>query len=184
MIAIDNFLNRYYSGLVQQAFATKQRQAMYEGVLRVLYDIPFYSTFPLDENRAGDASVYRQYERYMQDKKAHGIPSEWLDAWENATPSVLEVLIAISERWSQTFLQPVPFYFNHLFRNLGCHNFRGANLRPSEVEAIRWTVDNWLNRQIERNGDGSPFPVKSKDVDMRMLDIWKQMNAYSYENFQ
>jgi hypothetical protein len=159
---------------------------MYQGVLRVLFEIPFYSTFPLDDNRTGDAQVYREYARYEVDTGKHAIPKEWLDAWEQSTPSVLEVLIGIAERWSQSFEQPIPYYFNHLFRNMGFHQYRGGSLRPSEEEAVRWTVDNWLNRQIERNGDGSPFPIKwTRDsVDMRTLDIWRQMNAYSHQHFQ
>lgn len=182
----EDFINRYYQWLLNQAFASKQRQTMYHGVLRVLFDIPFYSSFQMDENRAGDASCYRQYARYELDQEPHHISKDWLDQWEQAMPSVFEVLIGIAERWSQFFEQPVPYYFNHLFRNMGFHQFRGEGLRSSEEEAVRWTVDNWLSRQIEKNGDGSPFPVKpGRDpVDMRLLDIWRQMNAYSFQHFQ
>lgn len=186
MITTDQFVDRYYGWLKDQAFVTKQRQHMYEGVLSILFDIPFYWTaaYISDSNRAGDAQVYRGYERHMLDQEKHNIDSDWLDQWECSAPSVLEVYIGISERWSQFFEKPTPYYFNHLFRNMGFHQFRGERLRPSEKEAVRWTADNWLARQIERNGDGSPFPIKSRDVDMRTECIWTQMNAYSFEHFQ
>lgn len=185
MITIDQFIGRYYSWLKDEAFVTKQRQIMYGGVLDILFDIPFYWSMELDGNRADDASVFRRYERYRLDKTRHNVDPAWLDRWEQSTPSVLEVFIGICERWSQFFEKPNPFFFNHLFRNMGFYRFRGETLRSQEEEAVRWSLDNWMSHQIERNGDGSPFPLKYNryQVDLRTSDIWGQMSAYSMEHF-
>jgi hypothetical protein len=158
---------------------------MYGGVLRVLFDIPFYWTIVRDDDRAGDASVYRRYEAWQLESEPNTVNPEWLANWVQSTPSVLEVLVGIAERWSQFFEKPVPYYFNHLYRNMGFHMYRGAHLRPSEEEAVRWTVDNWLNRRIEYNGEGSPFPIRANrgTIDMRLIPIWEQMNAYSRQHF-
>lgn len=186
MISADLFQRRYFHWLKQQAFATRQRQDLYSGVMETLYDIPFYWDMDLDGDRAADATAYRKYERYVLDQEPHSLSKDWLDRWEQATPSVLEVLVAIAERWSQYYDKPIPFFFNHLFRNMGLQQFRGLKLRHTEEEAIRWAMDNWMNRQIERNGEGSPFPIRWRhdSVDMRELDIWSQMSAYSRDHFQ
>lgn len=185
MIDTDQFIDRYFTWLIEQAFRTKQKRSLHLGACRVLFDIPFYWTMELDADRAGDASVFRRYERHMLDQEKHNISAEWLDQWENAAPSVLEVFVGISERWYQFFEQPTQAYFIHLFYNMGFHIYRGEQLRPAQREAIVWTVDNWLARQIDRNGEGSPFPLKVNKfrVDMRTTDIWGQMNAYSHEHF-
>jgi hypothetical protein len=186
VITREEFISRYFGRLMEQAFANDTEREMYAGTCLLLFDIPFYWTHSnlKDENRAADAAIYRKYERYMLDQEKHRIAPEWLNAWENATPSVFEVMIAIAERWSEFFEKPIAYYFSrHLFRNLGFHQFRGA-LRRTEEEAVRWTVDRWMSRQIEHNGEGSPFPLQHHNVDMRTADIWNQMNAYSHQYFQ
>lgn len=191
MINGEVFIDRYFSWLMEEAFPNNTERGMYVGVCLLLFDIPFYwqSEHVKDENRAGDASCYRHYERHMVDQEQHNISSDWLDQWENATPSVLEVMVGIAERWSTFFdTRPTPYYFSrHLFRNMGFSQFRGRTLRKSETDAVRWLVDNWLSRQIGFDGTGSPFPITKIDhftQHMREVDIWDQMNAYSYEHFQ
>lgn len=185
MIDREGFENRYFEWLMEEAFATDTERGMYEGVCRVLFDIPFYWLIVLDENRAEDASIFRKFERHQLDQEKHVVEAWWLDQWENATPSVFEVLVGIAERWSAFFDDKTTQYFfsRHLFRNMGFHQFRG-NLRRGDAESVRMHVDNWLSRQIEPNGDGSPFPINRNHVDMRTTDIWGQMNAYSFEHFQ
>ena len=184
MIDREGFDNRYFGWLMDQAFASITEKEMYEGVCRVLYDIPYYWIMVLDENRAEDASGYRRFERHQLDQEKHNVDAWWLDQWENAAPSVFEVLVGIAERWSSYFDHHTTSYFfsRHLFRNMGFHQFRGG-LRATEAESVRLLIDNWLSRQIETNGDGSPFPLNHNDVDMRTIDIWGQMNAYAGQNF-
>lgn len=185
MIDREGFVDRYFGWLMEMAFASTTEREMYTGVCRLLYDIPFTWENELDENRAEDASGYRRYERHQVDQEKHNIEARWLDQWERSTPSVLEVLIGIAERWAVYFDSQLPSYYfsRHLFRNMGFHQFRG-DLRVSEKEAVLWLVYVWLSRRIEPNGVGSPFPVNQPNVDMRTIDIWSQMNAYSFENFQ
>lgn len=178
------FESRYFRWVIEQAFATEQSRTMYGGVLRVLYNTPFTWTMVSDANRAGDASVFRHYERAQQDRKRHKIPQEWLNMWENAAPSVLEVLVGICERWHQFYEYQTQYFFSQLFRNLGLHVYTGENLRISQEQQIRAILDRWLTRQFEPNGKGSPFPLRSPfHLDMRDVDIWGQMNAYALENF-
>ena len=92
----------------------------------------------------------------------------------------------MARRWSFYFEGSIPFYFAHMFLNMGFDRFPGRVLRPEACSIIRNKCDEWMSRQFQATGDGSPFPVKHafQVVDMREVDIWGQMNAYSAEHFQ
>lgn len=178
----------YFQWLKSESFKTKAKQAEFEGVLRLLHDIPFYWTIWQDENRAGDALAFRQYEFLVEQDYGNDYDQHWLNAWATAAPSVLEVMLGIARRWSIYFGDPVPFYFQHLFNNMEFNLFPGHYLAVSTQDEIRNRVDIWLTHQYEPNGHGSPFPVDNARVfdiiDMRHLEIMQQMNAYSAVHFQ
>lgn len=154
----------------------------------MLHDIPFYWTLWSDENRVGDALAFRQYEFISQQPDIDQIDQRWLEEWGSATPSVLEVLMGIAHRWTLYFEGTVPYYFGHLWRNMEFDRHPGRHLTGDSLEAIRLKCDNWMSRQFEKSGVGSPFPVDDRAlydiIDMRQVDIWGQMNAYSAEHFQ
>lgn len=176
----------YFDWLRRDAFATPKEQKEYEGVLRILHDIPFYWTIWSDENRAGDALSYRQSDFLGFQHDLDGMDQHWLNDWAQASPTVLEVLLGISRRWNYYFEGPTQMYFGHLFRNLGLDRFPGSVIGPANQERIRAICDEWMARQFQPNGLGSPFPVQhALDlIDFRSVDIWGQMNAYSAEHFQ
>ena len=178
----------YFDWLRDESFSSRVNRREYEGGLRVLHDIPFYWTLWSDENRAGDALAFRQYEFLKQQPDLESLDQRWLEAWAMATPSVLEVLMGIARRWSIHFEGSIPYYFGHLWRNMEFDRHPGRHLTGDSLDSIRIKVDNWMSRQFESNGHGSPFPVNNQVVfdilDMRKIDIWGQMNAYSAEHFQ
>lgn len=190
MIHDEEIPELYFQWLRDEAFAAKSRRSRYEGVLRVLHDIPFYWTEWSDENRAGDALSFRQDEflaRHIDPRQDH-THARWLEEWGAAAPSVLEVLLGMARRWAFYFEGPASYYFDHMFHNLGLNTCIGRTL-PSETQiAIRDTIDFWLTRQFDAYGNGSPFPIPPKffdePLDMVSLDIWGQMNAYSAVYFQ
>jgi hypothetical protein len=178
----------YFAWLAHDAFSDESERDEYSGVLRVLHDIPFYWTIWSDENRAGDAMSFRQSDFLSFQHGLDHLDQEWLSNWASASPSVLEVLLAIARRWTFYFEGEVPYYFGHLFLNLRLDRFPGRILPTQMHENIRLMMDNWMSRQFCEDGRGSPFPIKdliARGVfDMRQLDIWSQMNAYSAEHFQ
>lgn len=177
----------YFDWLRREAFVEREPQMRYDGALRVLHDIPFYWTpgFWSDENRAGDAQAFRQYEFLNFQGELDGLDQVWLGQWATAAPSVLEVLLGISRRWAYFFDKPVDVFFGILFRNMGLDRCRGKNLNVRTQEAIRDMIDGWLSHQFDPDGLGSPFPIGAPiQVDMTRLDIWGQMNQYSLAHFQ
>jgi hypothetical protein len=176
----------YYDWLKSEAFSEVSERREYDGVLRVLHDIPFYWTIWSDSNRAGDAMTFRQSDFLGYQKDLDRLDQRWLNEWAQSTPSVLEVLLSMARRWSFYFEDSVPFYFAHMFLALKLDRYPGRSLRPETQQAVRQICDEWMSRQFQPNGDGSPFPIKHalQVVDFRQVDIWGQMNAYSAEHFQ
>lgn len=186
----------YYSWLANEAFSNNRERREYDGVLRVLHDVPFYWTIWSDENRAGDALSFRQYDFLGFQTNLGAVDQGWLNQWAIATPSVLEVLIGVARRWSFYFEMPVPFFFQHLFKNLELDHFPGKALSTDTQDLVRAKLDLWMSRQFNPDGQGSPFRLNQIHIhhnigtgetitlDMRQVDIVDQMNAYSAEHFQ
>lgn len=178
----------YFDMLRDEAFSSRVNRREYEGALRELFNIPFYWIVWGDDNRAGDALSLRQYDFLGQQTDLSGVDIDWLNNWLSSAPSVLEVMVGIAHRWHLHFEGKVAFYFGHLWRNMEFDRHPGRALDPESTDSIRHKVDVWLSRQYQPSGHGSPFPITDQTVydilDMRQLDIWSQMNAYSAEHFQ
>jgi hypothetical protein len=176
----------YFDWLRKDAFSIVSERREYEGVLRTLHDIPFYWTIWQDENRAGDALSYRQYDFLGTQTGLETLDQKYLNAWAHSAPSVLEVMLGCARRWNSYFEGPIPLYFGHMFTNLTLDQYPGRVLNPRKADEVRLIVDNWMSHQFKKDGVGSPFPlrVKGHAADMTLLDIWSQMNAYSAEHFQ
>ena len=177
----------YFEWLRSDCFTAASERREYEGVLRVLHDIPFFWITPLDENRAGDAITYRQSDFLSSQSDLDRMDQRWLHDWALSAPSVLEVLLGCCRRWSWYFEGEVAYYFGHMFVNMGFQSFPGRVLSGHTQEMVSTKVNDWMSHQIQPNGEGSPFPLHYSllgTVDMRELDIWSQMNAYSAEHFQ
>lgn len=175
----------YFDWLRSEAFSDSSEARNYEGVLRELHDIPFYWTIMSDDNRAGDAMSFRQYEFLSFVEGTEDMDQITLGQWATAAPSVLEVLLGMARRWAYYFDGPVPFYFQHLFHNMKFTWYPGRALTRGTRENVRHICDIWMSRQFKPNGEGSPLPLTvGSGPDQRTVDIWGQMNAYSAEHFQ
>lgn len=178
----------YFTWLASEAFNIASERREYEGVLRELHDIPFYWTIVSDDNRAGDAMSFRQYEFLHFYEGTEDMDQVALGQWATASPSVLEILLAMARRWHYFFEGDVSFYFGHLFRNMEFYRYPGRHLTGGTRAEVRRRVDIWLSRQFQPDGAGSPLPLSAALFhglpDMRTVDIWSHMNAYSAEHFQ
>lgn len=186
---MDHYITEsYFNWLKSETFVLRAEQRNYEGVLRILHDIPFTWLIHADDNRSGDAMTFRQFEFLDNFEIPADTPRIVLGQWATAAPSVLEVLLGCARRWHYYFGGPsVAFYFGHMFRNMGFDRFPGRALMPHEQQAVREKVDIWLTRHFMPNGFGSPWPLNNgfnATQDQRRVDIWTQMNAYSAEHFQ
>lgn len=179
-------LDALYLAWIEMELLSPSDRDNYHGLLSHLHDIPFYWTLWSDENRAGDAHDIRSNEflSFVHYRIKDRIGEIWLGQWATATPSVLEVLLAISRRWSFYFEKPASFFFAVMLNNLNYQQFIGKVLTEPLKDIVRRDMDNWMNHRFPPNGAGTPFPINAVLANQSALDIWGQMNSYSLEHFQ
>ena len=141
-------------------------------LIRCLYDQPFRWQFILDENRAaGGLNLRRKF------AFENGINIQDVG---RGPCSILEMLIALSDRMTEFLEGDIREWFWQLIRNLSLERFDDNHFDESNVHYI---LNIWLDRQYDFQGNGSLFPVSKYSGDCRNLDIWGQMNVWISENY-
>lgn len=157
-----------------------QKMTKFGRLFEILHHINFEYILERDENREGDGVELRD---------DYSIPYcfdvELEEAFYDQKCSVLEMLIALSIRVDNEIIgdpskeHPEKF-FMEMIENLGLDIFKGNQYRDADVIKI---VRKWIDRKFNKNGIGSPFPLRYDCRDQRKLEIWDQMNAYISENY-
>ena len=147
----------------------------YRPVYDELYFIDFRWTkkFPDDENRAADGVWLR---RVFAEENGIEVSDLGID-WKPC--SVLEMLVAIARRIEYEILawpgqENVPKWFWMFMENL---SIAPDSNRISDLNYVDSQVENWLDRHINRDGSGGIFVTHIREIDMRKLSMWSQMNA-------
>lgn len=145
-------------------------------LFEILHHINFEYILERDENREADGIDLRLL---------YTIPPDFdlniKGAFYDQKCSVLEMLIALSIRVDNEFIgdpaeEHPEIFFSEMLKNLG--------LYPGfDERGIDKIIDRWLYRRFDRDGTGSPFPVKYDHADQRKLEIWDQMLSYINENY-
>ncbi len=172
----------YFQWLCEMVHSDGPSQS-YGILLKTLHSIPFFATHERDLNRMDDG--YRL--RYEYQSFCHMQDSE--DFYEMKV-SVLEVLIGLANRIEDLMYDPdkgdqTLIWFWEMMDNLGFENFTDEAFGKREwytfqVEDI---VKKWMDRKFQRNGKGSPFPLKTWKYDQRKIELLYQMNDYLNERY-
>lgn len=152
----------------------------YWRLFSILHNIPFSYSIEMDENREYDGRDLRK--RFPIPRKCE---KRGLEAFQSHPTSVMEVLVGIAVRLEREYIgDPADvhpeLFFMDMIENLGlitCHGFYYP------VSIVTKKIDRWLSRGFEKNGFGSPFPVKHDSRDQRNLEMWDQINSYVAENY-
>lgn len=141
-------------------------------LLYFLYGKEYYWQFTLDENRAaGGINLRRKF------ASENGID---LTDVKSGPCSVLEMLIALSDRMVEILTMDIFDWFWDLLRNLGLDRFDDGHF---DENGANYILTIWLDRKFTSSGIGSLFPLREYTGDCRNLDIWEQMNAWIEENY-
>lgn len=153
--------------------------ALYKDLLNILHNIRFTWEIGRDDNREADGVSLRD-DFYIPDEC-----SEYeIDFYERPC-SVLEMMVALAIRVDNEYIgnpaesHPGPFFFE-MIENLGLRRFIQGKYSEDDVYEI---VERWLKREFDKDGKGSPFPVKHDRRDQRDLEIWDQMISYINEKY-
>ncbi len=174
----------YYQWLWEQV-ADEELMGAYSCLVLRLYDKEYYYVHPMDRNRDLDGRELRK--EYL---KVAGEGDE-IPVFESSASSVLEVLVAFTERivyQTEGFVRnnSRKRWFWEMLRNLGLTKFVdskfGLGVGNAEIDEI---LDRWMSGNINGDGVGGPFPVETKRTlvgecrdDFRKLDLYYQFIGY------
>lgn len=138
----------------------------------------YYEQVALDESRIKDALSMR--ERFMNDSDFEPMfDVRFLLGVGLSDASIFEIMVALADRMvyncSDSINSNEAFFI--MFKNL----FSGID--ENDVKKLQERVQNFLNREYDKDGTYGLFPLKNSKKDQRKVEIWYQMMAYIIENF-
>jgi hypothetical protein len=166
----------YFKWLCAHVTASTAFQS-FSSLLSHLHQTPFSWIILGDDNRAEDGRDLRINFAIVS---GHEVPAqvEAQDEWWAVPASVLEVLIAFSQKAEFQTDEPAASWFWEMIRNIGLGDIMDGNYDPVEVDSI---LNNFIWRSYDRNGDGGLFPLAQTSVDQREVEIWYQFCYYVEE---
>lgn len=168
----EMYLEWLYSQVGDTSYANPTHT--YWNLLKKLSTKPFVCIVERDTNRVEDGLELR--ERFLRESRVTG-PD--VQAWMELPCSVLEVMVALSERLAFEGDGEAYEWFWEMVRNLGLDDYndrrRFSNRRVDE------TLDRFINREYEYNGHGGLFPLYDAKEDQRKVELRYQQAAYLLE---
>lgn len=168
----------------------------YSELLWELHDTDFVWILDIDASRAVDGLELR--------KTYYALTGEdWIEFWEHNC-TVLEMLVALAQRMEGSMGDVntgdrTRVWFWEMIRNLGLKPFDNTHLMyggyiredgvcrmintDEELMNVKIILVNWMNRDFDIYGNGSPFPLRYPAYDQRERSIVYQMYDYICENY-
>lgn len=179
-----SLIDEYYTWLFSLVDGNEEEYKDYKLMFRYLCSYKFFSSHPMDDNRAMDGA-------HLRNRFAEECGYSYLEVNDvmNGYCSVAEMLIALAMRIDSEVVgnqikgNRQADWFWRMVKNLRLYpEFKGY-LNPSQVmkiDSILWT---WLSRNFDEDGFGSIFPLRNPPGNERDTEIWYQMQAWVNENF-
>lgn len=164
----------YREWLVSLAFGLCEGFGDYRELFEYLYSREFIYTVPKDRNRVADGLCLR--DTFSDAYGYFGIRDD-LDMPCNT----LEILVSIADRCEKQFMTDAELgdrtgmWMYSMLVSLGIADLTDGYF---DVGTARKAIDVFLARSYCRNGRGGLFTVKNRNIDMRKVEIWNQMNCY------
>lgn len=145
----------------------------YSKLIGKLHEIPFTYTIDLDYNRLRDGCDLR----YMFATRNNICDSEISYNFDSEEASVLEVMVALAIKMETIMLgETADEWFWNMIESLGLSTVDNDNYDDYIVDRV---ISNFLDREYDYDGAGSLFTVRNTNTDLRDIEIWYQMCAYS-----
>lgn len=163
--------NEYFNWLctkVQKALVPTPSLTYYN-LLKQLHQTEYVWLIVGDDNRVEDGVEQRLY--FLSEA---GISPE--DDWLDSPCSVLEMLIAFSERAEFNTEMDSYFWFWHFIRNLDLIEYNDAS--DYDHLAVDTVIHIFVYRKYEAEGYGGLFPLCRAKKDQTKVEIWYQFFEY------
>lgn len=155
----DELSDQYFDWMYQLVVDDRYSNKSYRKLFARLYDTEFTYTIPMDGNRAEDG-INLRYRFGCEQLYSDVMVASCLD---DRPCSILEMMIALSIRCEEHIMDDP---------DVGDRKF--------DRYLVDATLERFLDRGYERNGEGGLFTVNN-GRDMRRTEIWYQMNYYLSE---
>lgn len=172
----DTIINKYFKWLYDLVRGKRYSKSMsYEKLLMRLHDTEFIYSLLMDENRAEDGVDLRY--RFGDE---YDCLNE-VDSHLTGPCSVLEMMVALALRCEEHIMYDPSYgdrtsqWFWGMIVNLGLGSMTDERFDRDFVDK---TIDVFLRREYEPNGEGGLFTIKDCKFDLRAIDIWYQLNWY------
>lgn len=167
-------IDRYFGWLCSKIYNNTGHK-QYTKLLLYLFNARFIPIIEFDDNRASDG-INLRYE--FADEMGYPQPEAayYLDDREC---SILEMMIALAIKCENIMYDGVSdrtyIWFWDMIRNLGLIAMTDEIFSEELVEHI---ADSFNDRDYDADGTGGLFRVPNFNGDMRVIEIWYQMQAY------
>ena len=175
----DELIDQYFDWMYQLVVDDRYSNKSYRKLFSRLYDTEFTYMIPMDGNRAEDGIDLR-YRFGREHLYSDAMVASYLD---DLPGSILEMMIALSIRCEEHIMDDPDVgdrtgqWFWSMLVSLG---LGGMEDRKFDRYFVDETLERFLDRGYERNGEGGLFTVNN-GRDMRRTEIWYQMNYYLSE---
>lgn len=151
----------------------------YSQLLWILYNYEFRVVVDMDYNRVKNAL-------YLRDHLAEEVG---LNIIENDFCSVLDILVHLADRMAfnvdrlsehETGLR---CYFWEMIENFGFEECTDGDKNWAEEEVLV-VLDDWVDRNYDKNGSDTPFPIRHRVKKYQKMELWDQMQIYIEENYE
>lgn len=142
---------------------------IYLDLMRILYKTEFVWKIHADRNRYEDGIELRddflRVSRFNNDT-----------CWYAEPCSVLEMLIAFSDRAQFQTDRPARDWFWEFLQNLSLDEYRQVSMEDRPI--IDDILHDFVWRTYDENGHGGMFPMRWPKEDQREVEIWHQFFEY------
>lgn len=168
----------YFDWMSNVVMPNTNERYRYRYLLEALNASIFHFSIPMDENRMRDGIDLRYrfaYENGYSDEEV----SRALN--HNRSCSMLEMMVALAIKGDERILYDyetgnrADYIFRVMLESLDLIHMTNDNFYLHYVE---YRIDCLLNREYDYDGRGGLFTVENPRRDMRLVDIWYQMNWY------
>lgn len=167
--------SEYFDWMYNLVFTDNKRS--YKKLLKHLHTTPFTYTLCMDGNRFEDGINLR----YIFGERVGILPVIIANEIDMCPCSVLEMIVSLVYRCDESIMWDDEIgdrkyeWFWNMLKSLNLVNMYDSHYDADYVDSVIFTL---LNRQYTEDGRGGLFEIPYIDIDLRKIEIWRQMFLY------
>lgn len=177
----ENVTKEYFEWMCKLVFDGRYlRRLSYRKLLTHLHNREFIYILGIDGNRAEDG-INLRYRFGHEQNYSDAMIADYLDT---RPCSMFEMMVALALRCEDHIMDDPDVgnrtgqWFWNMIVNLGLSSMTDSKFDKRYTDEV---LEQFINREYARNGEGGLFVVHHCQEDMRSMEIWYQMCRYLEE---